>query len=78
MPKPMPNASRTANKGVFAVYANRKPASIRNIGINLCILSKSISVNDIKISPEKRTRYFKLKPDGIINLLVKINFSAIR
>ncbi len=68
MPKPMLNASKALIRGLFKIYANNTPASIKNIGINLCILSKSISVIDIKINPEKRTRYFKLKPAGIINL----------
>ncbi|MHB8291184.1 MAG: toprim domain-containing protein [bacterium] len=37
----------------------------------------NISVNDIKINPENRIRYLKLKPSGINNLRISKNISAV-
>ena len=76
---PIKRASNGANKGVFAIKANISPAIIKKIGIIKAILSKSMSVNDIRINPQKRTRYGKFILAGRTKLRVEIDaFTAYK
>ena len=67
-PAPINRASNGVNSGIFAIKANIKPNIIKKIGMIEVIISKSISVKDIRIKPQKRTRYGEFILIGITKL----------
>ena len=69
---PINRASNGVNSGIFAIKANIRPAIIKKIGIIKAILSNSISVNDIRINPQKRTRYGRFILAGRTKLWVEM------
>jgi hypothetical protein len=74
---PINRASNGVNSGIFARKANIRPDMIKKIGMIKAILSKSMSVNDIRINPQKRTRYGKFILTGRIKLRVEMeSFTA--
>ena len=76
---PIKRASNDVNIGVFARKAKNSPAVIKKIGMKGNTISNSISVKDIRINPQKRTKYGKFILAGRIKLRVKIDiFTACR